>query len=523
MASRILPRVLPQVGLSVPIPTIAERMIVKERLALLDFALNQVHEAVYLLDRQGGISYVNDEACRSLGYARSELERLTVADIDPSWSSARWADAWDNPHHQHPVTVETFHCRRDGTHIPVEITASYFVYQGTRYKLAFARDITERRRAQGMLMHRERAFRTLVEHVPDIVMRYDNDFRKTYVNPAYEREIGASSSIASQPGQDPPWWGNMTQEACQSVLRQVMDTGIAKQLCVTWPDAEGRPAEYQLHVVAEIDLEDTVCGALAIGRNITPLKEAERRLEASHTELRELAAHVDVALEEERKHIARELHDELGQFLSALRMQLSVLRMQSERPSPPVAERAQSMLSLVDRVISVVRNLIASLRPAVLDMGIGSALEWLGAEFSQHTSVACRVYLDEASHRVDADQTIVIFRMVQEALTNVTRHAHASCVDISMVCHRNTFVLSVKDNGKGFDASLQPPNSFGLLGLRERAQMLNGHLEVISNRNGGTLIRVVFPTEGGRSPRSKAAVDLSELRAEFPSHGVGES
>nr|WP_255509269.1 PAS domain-containing sensor histidine kinase [Acidovorax sp. ACV01] len=373
------------------------------------------------------------------------------------------------------------------------------------------------------MRQREQAFRTLVEHVPDIVMRYDQHCSRVYVNPAYEREIGMAAPQALQAGHDPLWWGDLPVEDCKAVLRKVMQTGVAMQLCVAWRDTQGQAVQYQLHVVAEPDLEGVVCGALAIGRNITPLKDAERRLEASHVQLRELAAHADLAREEERKHIARELHDELGQYLSALRMQISVLRMRFGQDNPAVVEIAESMLTLVDRVIWVVRDLVSSLRPAVLDMGIGSALEWLGDEFTRHTAVACRVSLDEAALEIDADQTIIVFRMIQESLTNITRHAHASRVEIGLVRRRDAYVLSVRDNGRGFDPAQQKPDSFGLLGLRERAQMLHGHLDIRSSCNAGTSISVTFPMGGGKNLRAKAAGEGAQRAAWSPLRRVGEA
>lgn len=494
----------------------------RQRLALLDFALNQAREAMYLMDRLGHIQYVNDEACRALDYAREDLVRLTVADIDPDWSITRWSAAWQSHLPQGPVVLESCHRKRDGTLFPVEITASHFQYRGVDYKLALVRDITERRQAEGLLRQRERAFRTLVEHMPDIVMRYDLNCHCVYVNPVYERDIGTAPRQALLPGQDPPWWGSMPASDCKSVLRKVMETGVAMQLCVAWPDAQGRAVEYQLHVVAEHDPDGMVYGALAIGRNITPLKEAERHLAASHIQLREMAVRADVAREEERKHIARELHDELGQFLSALRMQISVLRMRFGRGNPIVGEKTASMLSLVDGVIRVVRDLVSSLRPAVLDMGIGSALEWLADEFTKHTAVPCRVYMDEAALQIGADQTIVVFRMIQESLTNITRHADASHVEIALRRRRDTYVLRIRDNGRGFDPAYQKPDSFGLLGLRERAQMLNGRLDIRSSRGTGTSITVTFPVGGGKRSRVKALGGGSSGVHSRPFDRVGE-
>ncbi|BCG03510.1 serine/threonine protein kinase (plasmid) [Paraburkholderia sp. PGU19] len=227
--------------------------------------------------------------------------------------------------------------------------------------------------------------------------------------------------------------------------------------------------------------------------DLTERKEAEHRLRESYEMLRELTSHRETAREEERKHIAREMHDELGQHLTALRMRASVLRMQFGDDLPELAVQTQSLISLVDETMQVVRGVIASLRPAALDTGISAALEWLAAEFNRNGRTVCRLHLQDENIVVSEDCAIVLFRLVQEALTNVARHAAANEVVITLERAPDGCLLEVRDDGLGFDVLATRKRSFGLAGMEERVLMLGGLIDVISSPGAGTTIKVRLP------------------------------
>ena len=223
----------------------------------------------------------------------------------------------------------------------------------------------------------------------------------------------------------------------------------------------------------------------------------ELEVAARTAEVRELATHREATREDERKHIARELHDELGQSLTALRMRASLLRVRFGSDVPGLNDHVRDFTELVDRSIGVVRNVATTLRPTVLDLGIGSALEWLVDEFRKHSGLACSLTLDLESGGLDEPQAIAIFRIVQESLTNVARHANASEIAVTLRCSAHQSVLQVEDNGRGFDPTATRPQSFGLLGIRERALSLDGRLEIISRPGGRTRVDVVLPHKLG--------------------------
>ena len=207
----------------------------------------------------------------------------------------------------------------------------------------------------------------------------------------------------------------------------------------------------------------------------------------------EMRSKREEAREDERKHIARELHDELGQHLSAIRLELSFVRMRWGMDNPELQKKVQSVQASIDGVIFLVRDLVARLRPVVLDLGIASALEWLTCEFRTSSGVKCDLQIDEQVGDLDPWQTNTVFRLVQESLTNVGRHARAHAVQVSLKREPAAYVLIVRDDGLGFDPAKIDIKSLGIQGMRERAQMLGGRLDLHTQPGAGTTLVVTFP------------------------------
>lgn len=352
-------------------------------------------------------------------------------------------------------------------------------------------------RADRRLQSSEQSFRALAENSPDIIVRFDRECRRVLLNPAYYRETGIPPGTAhgKSPGELWHTTANLSAAEYEATLRRVMEIGASDDLLLEWKTTGGKLISHALRIVPERDLAGKVTGALAIGRNITELKEAERQLRQSHAQLHELTLHREAVQEEERKDIARELHDELGQILTALHMQISVLRLKFGKDHPALAEHAHSLSKMVDTTMQVVRRVVSSLRPPALDMGITSALEWLAEEFQRHSGVECRISVEEGEAVFDEKRAVALFRIVQESLTNVARHAHASLVEIALQRRDRCYCLEVRDNGQGFDPDLPRPKSFGLAGMRERVHALGGTLAIASRAGQGTVLRVHFPVD----------------------------
>ena len=220
----------------------------------------------------------------------------------------------------------------------------------------------------------------------------------------------------------------------------------------------------------------------------------EQELWVRDAAIREFAAHVERMREEDRKYIAREIHDELGQLLAALHLEISLLNGLEDNRSGKMETIRRNMAELVSEAGQSVRNVAEHLRPASLGLGIVSAIKKLADEFRKHSGVSCALRLMDAPIDLNEDQTVAIFRIVQESLTNVARHAEASRVEITLSQDTNDLIVEVRDDGKGFDsADVARKKSFGLLGMRERVAVLEGHIDITSVPQSGTVVSVRIP------------------------------
>ncbi len=220
----------------------------------------------------------------------------------------------------------------------------------------------------------------------------------------------------------------------------------------------------------------------------------EQELERSFAQLRALAARVQAAREDERKAVAREIHDELGQALTSIKIDLSALVRDDTRACVQ-SKRVESMLKLLDDTIQSVRRLATQLRPSILDhLGLAAAIEWAAAEFEERSGIKCEFQLPEAELPIPSDQVTALFRIFQETLTNVSRHAEATCVKVRLYADNGAVCLQVEDNGRGMDARRRPDlGSLGIVGMRERALLLGGELTIRSARGAGTMVEVRMP------------------------------
>lgn len=369
--------------------------------------------------------------------------------------------------------------------------------------MGIGRNVTRLREAEQALRASEREFRTLAENSPNIIVRYDRQCRRLYVNPAYleQTELTRDQAVSVLPDQN--WRPDISMPVAEykTTLRKVMTTGERTEMHLSWTKQKtGEVVHHALTFVPEYDLQGNIIGALAIGANITALKAAEYRLQESYDLLKELTSRRETAREEERKRIAREIHDELGQQLTALRLKVNLLNFQFGGHTPPLREATADLLGMVDNTIQVARNVATSLRPAALDMGIPPALDWLAGEFQRNTGIRCELGPMPADLPLDEEQSVVFFRIAQESLTNVARHAGASRVRISLDIAEGGPVLEIADDGVGFDPQAFRLHKFGLVGIRERALAVGGTADIDSLPGQGTRVRVSIPIVPEESP-----------------------
>ena len=252
-----------------------------------------------------------------------------------------------------------------------------------------------------------------------------------------------------------------------------------------------RVLKSKVSVFVELHAKNT-----ALHREIAEHKLTEQRLRESQENLRALAARLQSVREEEQIRIAREVHDGLGQQLTGLKMDLTWLVGRLQPDQDPLVKKIGSMFLLIDETIHSVRKIASGLRPELLDeAGLAAAIGWHARDFQQRTGIRCLVDVPPDSDGLDTERSTAVFRIFQEVLTNVARHANATRVDVSMRRDDTRFMLEVRDNGKGIaPATVHDPRALGLLGMRERVLPFDGRIEISGSRGKGTRVVVSLPS-----------------------------
>jgi signal transduction histidine kinase len=247
-------------------------------------------------------------------------------------------------------------------------------------------------------------------------------------------------------------------------------------------------------------LDPSVRRALQKATGREDRRKAATYFKKSHEQLRHLAAHLQSVREEERTNIAREIHDELGQSLIALKMDLSQIKTKlSNAPgNEEIAEQLKAALGLVSSTIGTVKQICINLRPPLLDhLGIGAAIRWQAEEFQRRSGVECTVAVAYDGFTFDIDIAAALFRIFQEALTNVFKHSRATKVEVSLKEEGDRIVLEIRDNGVGItERQMSKRHSFGLLGMRERLYPLGGTISINGKEQRGTTLNVIIPLPG---------------------------
>jgi signal transduction histidine kinase/CHASE1-domain containing sensor protein len=255
--------------------------------------------------------------------------------------------------------------------------------------------------------------------------------------------------------------------------------------------------------------------AVALAQGMTKeLRASEAKLQMSNENLRRLAAHAENIKEGERKRIAREIHDDLGQNLLALRIEADMLSARTSARHPRLHERALSTLRQIDATIKSVRQIINDLRPTVLDLGLNAAVDWQITEFRRRTGIECELVENHQDIKVSDQCATALFRILQESLSNISQHARATRVRIELRVERGWVWMTVGDNGIGLHASgRHKPGSFGLVGIEERVNILGGTFDVTSSPGAGTTVHVSvsayadapIPAALGEAPEARPA------------------
>jgi len=356
----------------------------------------------------------------------------------------------------------------------------------------------EKKKMEKALHESENRYRKLIDNMNEGIILLDEKGIISFVNDKFleikgytQDEIIGHSVIDF-----------LEKESLEKYRKQLSGNKERNHHCleIVWKRKNGQKVitRTSLEIIYE---ENSFKGCVMVLTDITEHRRVEDELRRSQVELRRLYQYLQNVREKEGKLIAREIHDELGQSLTALKIDISYLSRKfckDIKDKEQFLKKMKSMSELIDETIQTVQKISAELRPRLLDdLGLVPAIEWYAEDFKERTKIDCQADLDLDGIELDPDCSTAIFRIFQEAMTNIARHAEATKVNIRLKGVNGKLEIQISDNGKGIkEDDIYSPNSLGLIGVRERIRPFNGELKLYTTKNGGTTLSVSLPVNG---------------------------
>ena len=440
---------------------------------------------------------VNQAARQHLGYEMAQLMAMTPFDLAPELEVDTLRKMLHALGHEvgAQASLRTRLHRSDGSAYPVKLYFVHIVRDGRPLLLVLADDLSLEVAAGRALGQYQARFDAVVNHTPGLVYQFllqaDGSMAYPYLSEGCPALLGLT--VAELQREPQRFLGLVLEDDRASYLEAM---SVSKTLGGLW-NWEGRiwleafqDVKWVNLRATPLALEDGTVQWDGIMTNVTTSRRAQEELRHSRARLAELTAHIEQVKEEERARIARELHDDLGGNLTAIKMALTMLAARLP-DDPALTDRARYLDDLVDRTIDAVHRISLDLRPSTLDLGIVAALEWQAHEFEKQTGITCAFHSDDHDIDVDPDRASALFRIFQEALTNIAKHAGATRVTVSLGRVERQLLLAICDDGCGIaPADRRKPHSFGLRGMNERALALGGTLDLSAAPGGGTMVAV---------------------------------
>jgi PAS domain S-box-containing protein len=464
--------------------------------------LNSAMDAVITVDQQQRVVLFNDAAEHVFHWPRTAVLGQTLDRLLPT--------RFHEIHRQHvqqfgqtgvtsrrmgAKTVLTG-LRAGGEEFPVEASISQFGEGADKLYTVILRDITERVRAEGSLARSEARLRGILDSAMDAIVTVDQRQHIVLFNAAAEAVFGCPREEAI--GAPLSWFiPERFRAEHAGHIRRFGETNtnsrrMAAQRIVTGLRRSGE--EFPIDASISQITEDGQKFYTVILRDVTLRVKADDALRRSKEELFEFATAANQLREQEKRRIARELHDELAQALAGLKMDISWIKGKFQAP-PAITEKLNAMETLLDTTVAATRRISSDLRPMMLDdLGLVPATEWLTQNFTERTGIHCKLAIADPDIELQDPHATTIYRVLQESLTNVAKHARASSVEVRLERADGEIVLIARDDGAGFSLeSSRKPNSYGLIGIRERVYLLGGKVRIDSAPGDGTRIEVRLP------------------------------
>ncbi|OLE50932.1 MAG: hypothetical protein AUG51_25495 [Acidobacteria bacterium 13_1_20CM_3_53_8] len=443
----------------------------------------------------------NRAYCEMTGYTEEELARIGFEKLvyPEDWEADKKLSDKLYRGEISRYTIEKRYLTKSGDTVWVHKTATLINDSNGAplYGLAMVENITERKRAENELRKQKEILQQIFDHIPLMIRFLSADNRYQMVNCEWERTLGCSLEEIQRLNLDAFIEFYPDPQERQRALDFIAEpTG-------EWQDFKTRTRDGRLIDTTWTNIRLSDGTKIGIGQDITERKHTEEQLKSSNEKLRALSARLQFAREEESTRIAREIHDELGSALTRLRWDLesfdkTISESVDRSQLPALEEKLKTMMKLTDATVNTVRRIASELRPSILDdLGLVEAIEWQVQQFQVQTGIACRCdcYLENVI--LNREQSTTLFRILQEALTNILRHAQATSVDVTTQIEADEFVLTIRDNGRGItENETSAPLSLGILGMRERAHLVNGKISISGVEGQGTAITVRVPLSG---------------------------
>jgi PAS domain S-box-containing protein len=449
-------------------------------------------DAIFLTNVSGCFVEVNIAAEILTGYSKQELLKMSVPDLHDVEDLDAYNDFFDRIMSGEDIMSEAVIRRKDGSYVTTEFSNRRIFVGKDHFMHTIARDITERKRIEIILKQASSYNRSLIEASLDPLVTIGSDGKIMDVNKATQDVTGYSRQKLI--GTD--FSGYFTNPAkAQAGYEEVFLKGFVRDYLLEIKNKKGEIVPVLYNATLYRDEEGKVTGVFAAARDISDLKKAEEKLEKSANELRELSRHVEDLMETEKTQIAHDLHDDLGQKLTALNMDISWLKSRIGVQSRTVENKMQEMSQILNESFESLRKISYGLRPSILDnLGLYPSIEWLLSEFKKSTGINYSHSFVPKEKAIHNKLSLVVFRIIQESLTNVARHSRATRVTVRIKLDNEKLKLIVMDNGIGFDSGTKiKRQSFGLLGMQERARSYGGELVIRGKSGEGTVVSLEIP------------------------------